>query len=136
MKRLGKMEEFPVGGVKLDHVLGTDVYIVLEDFFYRDEDYDIVVLAGTLTDGASIPRFFFRLIGHPYEEYIEAAVVHDDGYVKGGLYDSFGNFHELTKKEVDDIFLRVMERIGVKKWRRKMMYRAVRWFGRGIWGRR
>lgn len=93
--------------------------------------------AGLETDGASIPRFFWRLIGHPMMPvYVEAAVIHDAGYVNklewcrknGGWL-----VEEHTRKEVDDLFLHLMEALGLSWWRRRMMYLAVRWFGGGHW---
>ncbi|MGU6849168.1 DUF1353 domain-containing protein, partial [Salmonella enterica subsp. enterica serovar Sandiego] len=36
-----------------------------------------------------------------------------------------------TKKEADKIFLDGMTVLGVPKWKRVIMYWAVRWFGRG-----
>ncbi|MDJ7846268.1 DUF1353 domain-containing protein, partial [Salmonella enterica] len=39
-----------------------------------------------------------------------------------------------TKKEADLIFLDGMTVPGVPKWKRIVMYLAVRWFGRGMYG--
>ncbi|EBM0567935.1 phage tail protein, partial [Salmonella enterica] len=38
-----------------------------------------------------------------------------------------------TKKEADKIFLDGMTVLGVPKWKRTVMYWAVRWFGRGMY---
>ena len=88
-------------------------------------DYDITVPKGFIFDGASIPRFFWRVIGGPFGPYVDAAVVHD--YIYAEAFDRY------TKQEADSIFLRIMELLGIKAWRRKAMYRAVKWFGKGGW---
>ena len=55
----------------------------------------ILVPEGFVTDGASIPRIFWRLIGSPFQpRYMRAALVHDFLY-KNGL---------LTRRKADDIF--------------------------------
>ncbi|EKP8882834.1 DUF1353 domain-containing protein, partial [Salmonella enterica] len=41
-----------------------------------------------------------------------------------------------TKKEADKIFLDGMTVLGVPKWKRTVMYWAVRVFGRGNYGKR
>ena len=82
----------------------------------------ILVPAGFVTDGASIPRALWWIVGHPYMgNYARAALVKDYLYVTA----------KLTKKEADLIFLDIMTIDGVKKWRRKVMYQAVKWFGKG-----
>ncbi|EDS6964340.1 DUF1353 domain-containing protein, partial [Salmonella enterica subsp. houtenae serovar 44:z4,z23:-] len=40
-----------------------------------------------------------------------------------------------TKKEADLIFLDGMTVLGVPKWKRTVMYQAVRLFGRGMYGK-
>lgn len=84
----------------------------------------IVVPVGFRTDFASVPRPFWRIIP-PWGPYSPAAVVHDYLYVSG----------ELSRKEADQIFLELMERLGVEKWKRTAMYWAVRIGGRGPWDR-
>jgi hypothetical protein len=63
----------------------------------------------------------FWSIVPPHGKYAVAAIVHDFLYRTG----------KGTKKEADDLFLEMMEHLGVPWFRRKIMYRAVRWFGKG-----
>lgn len=87
--------------------------------YYVGEDGsdDIIsIKKGFITDGASIPRPFFSLIGGPMGEYVQSAVVHDYGY----------QIMERPRKEVDKIFLEGMKVLGVSFWKRHIMYRAVR----------
>jgi hypothetical protein len=69
------------------------------------------------TDFASVPRvpLAYWFAGNTAHK---AAVLHDYLYSIG--YD---------KTRADDIFLAVMEAEGVSWWRRRLMYRAVKWFG-------
>ena len=85
-----------------------------------------IVPAGFLTDGASVPRMFWSVCP-PMSNYTNAAVLHDYLYHKA----LNGNLRPCgyTREEADDLFLAAMEFLGVARWRRKIMYRAVRWFG-------
>ena len=84
----------------------------------------IIVPKGFVTDGASVPRFFWRAIP-PYGRHFNAAVVHDYLYRH--------HEHGMTRDECDIIFLEIMLRDGVPPGRINAMYRAVRAFGRRSW---
>lgn len=81
---------------------------------------EITVPAGFVTDGASVPRLFWNIVP-PYGRYLVAAIVHDY------MYETAHNY----KGYADAVFLLNMERAGVKKWKRIVMYYAVKLFGRG-----
>lgn len=84
----------------------------------------VTVLPGFSTDGASIPRFFWRLIGCPLRgRYAPAAVIHDS------LYHS----HLTTKHTADLIFYEALLDLGVKGWRSKALFEAVDKFGKSAW---
>lgn len=78
------------------------------------------VPAGTITDLASTPRLLW-VIFPPHGQYAKAAIIHDY------LYDKAIG----SKPLADAIFLEAMEVLGVPRWRRVLMYWAVRLFGRG-----
>ncbi|EOI6844551.1 DUF1353 domain-containing protein, partial [Salmonella enterica] len=84
----------------------------------------IEVPAGFVTDLASVPRIFWTILP-PDGKYAKAAIIHD------WMYDNALR----TKKEADLIFLDGMTVLGVPKWKRIIMYYAVRLFGRGMYGR-
>lgn len=67
-------------------------------------------------------RIFWTLLS-PDGKYAKAAIIHDY------LYDNALR----TKKEADRIFLDGMTVLGMPKWKRTIMYWAVRWFGRGMY---
>ncbi|MGG5931286.1 DUF1353 domain-containing protein [Salmonella enterica] len=90
-------------------------------FYLSDDNSDIIeVPAGFITDLATIPRIFWILL-LPDGKYAKAAIIHDY------LYDNALR----TKWEADRIFLDGMTVLGVPRWKRTIMYWAVRLFGRG-----
>ena len=84
----------------------------------------VIVPSRFKTDFASVPRIFWRIVP-PWGAYSPAAVIHDYLYATG----------EVSKKEADLIFLELMKRLHVKKWKRNIMYWAVRVGGKPAWNR-
>ncbi|EJX4926719.1 DUF1353 domain-containing protein, partial [Salmonella enterica] len=68
----------------------------------------------------------FWILLPPDGKYAKAAIIHDY------LYDNALR----TKKEADLIFLDGMTVLGVPRWKRMVMFWAVRMFGRGNYGKR
>jgi len=80
----------------------------------------LIIQPGFTFDGASIPRFFWRVIGHPFTGLtVPAALVHD------ALYAT----HRLPKHVADVLFRNLLIQNGVPPWRAKTMYQAVDRFG-------
>lgn len=104
-------------------------FYTLKEFTYyvgsEDSDDFIVVPKGFVTDGASIPKWCWPIVGHPFAEFRQAAVLHDY------LYRN----HIRTKKQADKIFLEAMEVLGVDEWKRNVMYWAVCIGGTKSWKR-
>ncbi len=106
---------------------------LIESFEYwrhtKDDNDIITIPAGYRTDFASVPRFFWRIIP-PIGLYGKAAVIHDylyDNYrARFAQYPATSYFRKKMRKECDLIFLEAMEVLGVSKWKRLLMYRAVR----------
>lgn len=83
------------------------------------------VAKGQHTDGASIPRAFWILIGHPFTpDYSAASFVHDCLYAA----------HLFTRRQSDEIFRRILLAT-VSKTRARVMWAAVRSFGWLSWRR-
>lgn len=78
---------------------------------------------GDRSDGASIPRFLWRLES-PYGRSLEAAVHHDRKY----------RLKEGTRAEADRRFLEGLAVLGIPAWKRQVMFAAIRAFGGGGWG--
>jgi len=98
----------------------------------NSQDY-IHVPAGFITDFASVP-WIFRMIIPKRGKYGKAAVVHDY------LYQYHKQVHMLsgviyTREQADQIFYQAMIVSGTKKWKAKVMYLAVRWFGWLVWNK-
>ena len=100
---------------------------VMKPFRYRVGDRHseeiITVPVGYITDFASIPRVFWIIIGHPAGKHGKGAVVHDILYTT----------HQYSRKRSDKILYEAMGVSKVAKWKRKMIYYAVRFGGRGAW---
>ena len=75
---------------------------------------------GFRTDLASVPRFLCPVVP-TYGRYSTAAVVHDFLYSKGG--------NEADRCQADWAFFLLMKQLGVRRWRRWIMFIAVRLFG-------
>lgn len=107
------------GNLTIRRVSDRD-YKVIGYISYTNNDFIIKVTEGFVTDGASMPKFAWRIIGSPFTgKYVESAVIHDSLY----------RTHKLTKETADKLFLEMMKVSGVRWWKRKLMYYAVKWFG-------
>lgn len=90
-----------------------------------DGRYELVasyheVPAGFVTDGASIPRFLWRVLGHPFEAAtIGAAVRHDYAYQTG----------RVPREQADAEFHDNLRADGVGAVKAKLYYFGVRMFG-------
>ena len=105
------------------HYHGKDTVALTDDLTAVWGVWEIRVKAGFETDGASIPRAAWRVVGHPFEEYMAAAVIHDV------LYDS----EHWPRDMIDECFKDLMSACGVGKIRKGIIYRAVRMFGGPTW---
>ncbi len=113
-------------------VIGSNVWIVLTNpLVYMTSDGEkLTVPTGFRSDGASIPRIVWFLIGHPFGSYLESAVVHDFPYKNPNKW-FLGTKNK--RKRADWVILDAMTSQGIKKWRRKIMYRTLRMGGWMFW---
>jgi len=57
---------------------GETVAVLQKDMAYYTSKGQIVVPKGFESDGCSMPRFFWRLFGHPFDmQYLREAILHD-----------------------------------------------------------
>ena len=108
-----------------------NIMLVTSDFgyniHYENKLYDIVVPKGFDFNGASIPRFFWRIIGHPYmPDFQRGALLHDFIYRSPGHID-------IKRKLADRLFMEILREDGVSKIKSLTMYNAVRTFGKFSW---
>ena len=108
-----------------DNELGERVFYSCEPIAYDTGEHLIVVPSKFLSDGLSIPAAARPLINTPKApEWIGAGVLHDWLYSKCETHES------MTRKTVDLIFLIMMKLYGVGAIKRRLIYWAVRTFGR------
>ena len=107
-------------------------WLLLSPFEYHIGTYpakfesDIIrVPAEFIHDFASIPKLFHFILP-PTGPYAKAAVIHDYLY----------RIQTYCRKRADIIFLEGMEVLKVPKWKRVVIYRAVRLFGWNAWRKR
>lgn len=98
-----------------------DQWSFAEDLVWvQDNGLTLTVPAGTAMNGASIPRAFWGLIGHPLEtEFVYPA----------GLHDWECQTRRTPSPIVHQRFREALRAEGVGTIRRAAMYRAVRLFG-------
>lgn len=81
----------------------------------------VEVEPGFTSDGGSIPRAAWSIIGSPFDEYLEECVVHD------WLYSPRNK--EFTRDEADFILKELMWNRDVHRWKVAAFYLAVRLAG-------
>jgi hypothetical protein len=82
--------------------------LVLKDVVYQQDRRVFVVPAGFESDGASIPRFAWSIIGHPFkDEYCLPALLHDYLYFKFIHWQ--GKSSRVMKSLSDKVFLQAMK---------------------------
>ena len=99
-----------------------NVYTLKEPLYYRE----LTVPVGFRSDGASVPRFFWRLVFPPGDvQAMRAAFLHDFIY----------RTHPAgwTRAKADDLFYDVLVADGVPKWRAWMAWAGVRLGGGSAW---
>lgn len=95
-----------------------------EPLIYQGNKDKFEVPVDFITDFASVPRVFWNIIP-PTGAYTKAAVIHDWLYVTKAV----------SRKDADGIFRRIMKELKVSRWRRYLMYSAVRTFGGFVWNK-
>jgi hypothetical protein len=114
-QRVGVFE----GEVKLSPRSDGKTMTVLEKFSYNDGDtHQLDVQPGFITDGASIPRALWSLVGSPFSggNYVKAAVIHDEGCVS----------HKYTWQVTAKMFYTAMLDSGMNTHYALLLYYGVR----------
>jgi len=97
---------------------------LLTDITYTNSDISVTAKAGLITDGASVPKYLWGIVGSPFTgRYTRPALIHD------ALYAS----ERLLRKDCDNLFLEMMEAENVAWLKRYSMYLAVRAGGYFVW---
>jgi hypothetical protein len=110
---------FEPGSLTVSRV-DADTWALVDELVYQGRWERFVVPAGFRTDFASVPRVVTWLVPR-FGAYTLAAILHDwlcsEGIRSG----------EVTSREADGIFRRVMRESGVSVLRRWLMWAGVRW---------
>jgi hypothetical protein len=104
--------------------LGETEAVLMDDWHIdRVCDLRFDIDAGTTTDGASIPRFLWRVCGHPLEApRVYAALLHDWLYAVGWQMG-------ISRKKADEIYRALLRHFGVSAWIAATEYYALRLCG-------
>jgi hypothetical protein len=109
---------------------GCDVYEVVEAFLcWAENGETYLVPSGFVTDGASIPRWLWSLVGlHPRSPEIgQAAAMHDLLY----RYAPQG----ISRSRADDLLAEGMRTLNASAWRRWKVRQGLRLGGWVEWGK-
>ena len=118
------MKQF-TGTVELKEVDGSN-WSLLNDFSYENDKYLITCKSGFVTDGASIPKSFWSIVGCPLEgDLLSGAIIHD------GLYTKMS----LPRDVCDELLKEMLEFSGVSEVRADLIYVAVREWGGSHWNK-
>lgn len=75
---------------------------------------------GFVYDGASVPRWAWTIIGHPFIRPFRRAAA---------LHDYHCRYENISSKHAHKLFFYALRSEGVSAWRAQLMYRAVLHFG-------
>jgi hypothetical protein len=106
--------------------INNGIWELTKPYRYKNKKIQVDIPEGFKSDGASIPKIFWSIIGSPWTgKYARAALIHDFCYWK----------QIFTRKISDVIFLDAMEVLRVSLWRRRIMYYSVRFCAWIIWNK-
>jgi hypothetical protein len=116
------MQQFN-GDVVLEE-LDKGFWKLQDDFSYENDSIKVTVKSGFITDGASIPKAFWSVVGNPLEnDLLKPAIIHD------GLY----TLMQLPRFECDKLLKEMLLLTGASKARAYFIYYAVRLGGGSHW---
>jgi hypothetical protein len=95
-----------------------------DDFSYENDYIQVTVKSNFVTDGASIPKVFWSVVGNPLEnDLLKPAIIHD------GLY----TLMQLPRATCDKLLKEMLLFNGTSKMKAYFIYYAVRLFGGSHW---
>ena len=101
-------------------------FVLTKDFVFINENNGIkkyiTIPKGYVTNGADIPRFFWRLFPPFSPEYLPAVIIHDFFCDEA---EKLNNSKELYK-HADTLFKEALKALRVSSWKVTIFYNAVR----------
>jgi len=115
-------------------------WLHIQPLSYQDQLGLITVQPGAFTDGASIPRPLWSLIGSPMQDHrvFRAAAIHDQLYKSLGYLHAphiAGGYYSLTRSACDAIFRRALIEAGIPRYKARLYWAGVRTGGWVGWRR-
>ena len=107
--------------------LSNGNYILKQPYKIELNNGDLIVIhRGYETNGADIPRLFWRLYPPYSPEYMPAVVIHD--FLCDRAIDEYANKSDLREKFLyaDNVFREILEKLNISKSKVKLFYNAVR----------
>lgn len=107
--------------------LSNGNYLVVKPYCVQLKSGDLIHIdSGYQTNGADIPRLFWRLYPPYSPEYMPAVVIHD--FLCDKAIDEYANKADLQDKFLyaDNAFREILERLNISKSKVKVFYNAVR----------
>ena len=107
--------------------LSNGNYLVIKPYCVQLNNGDLIHIdRGYQTNGADIPRLFWRLYPPYSPEYMPAVVIHD--FLCDKAIDEYSNKADLQDKFLyaDNAFRDILERLNISKSKVKVFYNAVR----------
>ena len=110
----------------IEPVPGNESWKLVHDFYVQVAGLPFTVPAGFITDGASIPRFLWRICGHPMStKRLPVAIFHD--YLYAGVLP-------FSREDADQIYRDgLIKPLGFPRWKANLEYYALRLFGGSHW---
>jgi hypothetical protein len=118
---------FPDGNPQTEHLPLDKRKILIREFTAWTPYGVITAPAGFRTDGFSIPRPLWTIMGDPWNRFAAAAIIHDY------LYDTQGLRGAFDRKTSDKVFKWLLLALGMNELRARLMYRGVRLGGASGW---
>jgi hypothetical protein len=95
-----------------------------DDFSYENDSIQVTVKSDFTTDGASIPKVFWSVVGNPLEnDLLKPAIIHDGLYI----------LMQLKRLECDKLLKEMLLFNGTSKAKVYFIYYAVRLLGGSHW---
>lgn len=133
---IGETDENGLPVVVLTRSDAEKMWVLFRECSYKTGDHTLTAPAEYRTDLASIPRVFWSLLA-PEELSLAAPLFHDLVYRSAGELPA-GRIDPpdgriFTRREADDLFLEIMKKAKIARWKRTAAYLAVRGFASFAW---
>jgi len=117
--------------VHVTYLVRKKIWILTEDYLlsvaHGGRIFEFNIRAGFKFDLASIPRVLWAIISS-FELSLPAPLIHDQAYRFRGRPVFHTPKVTMSRKDADQIFLKLMQRAQVSGWKARAAYHAVRLF--------